>query len=94
MDAIIDWKLAQLLLGGITVDKLKNKLWGILSYLNNSVPTPNDQTFIPFVIFPPYFYSDLSFLTFSYIFLNCSYLYNAIFNDVMNFELILFLEVD
>ena len=41
LNAIFDWKLFQLPLGGITVEKLKNKLWGIFSYLHARDPTPN-----------------------------------------------------
>ena len=41
LNAIIDWKWAQLLLGGIIVEKLKNPLWGIFYYFNTRVPTTN-----------------------------------------------------
>ena len=78
--------LDQLIMEGIIVEKLKNPLWGILSYLDNRVPTPNEQLFITFVLFPPYFFSYLSFLTFSYILLYYFYLDVAIFGNIMKFE--------
>ena len=33
-NAIVYWKLYKLLLGDIIVDKLKNLLWGVFSYLD------------------------------------------------------------
>ena len=60
LNAIFNWKLAQLLLGGIIIEKLKNPLWWILYYFNTKVPTPNKQPFLPFIILPPYVCSDLS----------------------------------
>ena len=38
LNAILYWKLSQLVLGDITVEKLKNQLWGIFSYLHTRVP--------------------------------------------------------
>ena len=78
-------------MGGIIVEKLKNSLWLIFSYFGTRFPTPNKQPFLPFVILPPYFYSDLSQLTFSNILLYCSYSGVAIFYGVMRFEFNLFL---
>ena len=64
----------------------------IFSYLNTKVPTPNEQPFLPFLIFPPYFCSDLSLLKFYYILLYHSYLDVSIFCNVMKFEFNLFLQ--
>ena len=69
LNAIFYWKLAQLLLGVIIFQKLKNPLWGIFLYFDTLIPTPNEQTFLLFLIFPPYIFLDLSLFTFSFIFL-------------------------
>ena len=90
LNTIFDWKLAQLLLGGFIIDKTKNLLWGIFSYFNTGVPTPNEQPFLNFFISPPYYCSDLSLLNFYYIFLYCYYSYVDIFNEVTKLELNLF----
>ena len=84
------WKLAQLLLGGIISEKPKNTLWRRFYYFDTRLPKPNEQPFLHFVILPPYFCSDLSLLTFYYVLMYFSYLYAAIFDDVMNFEFHLF----
>ena len=44
LNAIFYWKLAQLLMGGIIVEKLRNKLWRIFSYADNMVTTPKQAT--------------------------------------------------
>ena len=49
LNPIFYWKLAQLLLGGIIVEKLTNWLWEILYYFGTRVPTPNNQHFLHFV---------------------------------------------
>ena len=92
-NAIFYWKLDQPPLGGITVEKLKNPLWEIFSYLDTRVPTPNKQPFLHFIILPPYFCSDFSLITFSYIFLYCSYSDIIIFDDILNFDFIYFCKV-
>ena len=89
-NAIFYWIFAQLIMGGIIVDRLNNLMWGVFSYFDTRFPTPNEQSFINFVILPPYFCSDLSLLTFSYILLYCYYSDVSIFGDVMKFELNLF----
>ena len=43
LNAIFYWKLAQLLLEGITVEKLNNPLRGVLFYFHTMVPIPNKQ---------------------------------------------------
>ena len=78
---------------GITAEKLNNLLWGIFSFFHTRVPTPNEQTILPFVILPLYFCSDLSLQTSSYILFYCSYLDVAIFDDVMKLEFNFFLKV-
>ena len=85
MNAIFYWRLAQLLLGGIIVEKPKNPLWRILSYFDNRISTPKEQPFLPFAILTLYFFSDLSLLTFSYILLYCYYFDVEIFDDTMEF---------
>ena len=37
LNAILYWKSSQLVLGDINVEKLKNQLWGVLSYLHTKV---------------------------------------------------------
>ena len=66
-------------------------MWGVFYYFNTTVPTLNKKPFLTFVILPPYFCSDLSFINFSYLFLYYSYLSVTIFYNVMNFEFKLFL---
>ena len=48
MNAIFYWKLVQLLLEDIIVEKLKNPLCGILYYFDTMVTTLNKQPFLPF----------------------------------------------
>ena len=75
-------------MGGIISKRLNNPLLGIFYYFDNGNPTPNKQPFLPLLILPPYFCSDLSLLAFSYILLYCSYLDVVIFDDVMMFEIL------
>ena len=82
LNVIFSWKLAELILGGIIVEKVKNPLWGMLSYFYTRVPTPNKQPFIRFLILSPCFCSDLSLLTFSYILFYFFYMDVGIFNGV------------
>ena len=88
LNVIFYCKLSQLILGGILFKKLNNPLWGLFSYFGTRVSTPNDQSFLPFVILPSYFCSYFSFLAFSYILF--SYLDVAIFNNIMKFGFNLF----
>ena len=67
LNAVFYWKLDQLLLSYITVEKLKNQLWGVFSYFRTRVSTPKEKPFLPFVIFSLYFCWDLSLLIFYYI---------------------------
>ena len=87
LNAIFFWKLSQLLLGDIIVDKLKNLLWAVFSYFDTKVPTPNKQPFIPFLIMTTYFCSDIQLFIFSYMLLYCSDLDVSIFDDIIKFEL-------
>ena len=48
LNAIFDWRLAQLLLGETIVEKPKNPLWGIFYYFDTRVTTPNEQPFLHF----------------------------------------------
>ena len=91
LNAILYWKLAQLLLGGIIFDKLKSILLGVLSYFYTGVPTPNKQPFLFSIILSPYFYLDLSLHNFSYIPFYFYYSYVASFNNKIKFEFNLFL---
>ena len=59
LNAISYWKLSQLILGSVIVEKMKNPLQGIFSYFDTRVPTPNKKPFIHFLIFPPCFCSYL-----------------------------------
>ena len=86
LNVIFDWKWSQLIIGGIIVEKLRNSLWGIFSYLYTSIPTPNEQPFLQFSILTPYFCSYLSLIIFSYILLYCYCSDVAIFDNVMKFE--------
>ena len=69
-------------------------MWGLFSYLDTRVPAPNEQPFLHFVIFPPYFFLYLLLLNFSCILLYCSYSDVAIFDDVMMFEFNYFCKVN
>ena len=52
LNAIFYWKLFQLLLEGIILEKLKNSLWwGILSYFDTK-----NQPFLHFLILPLYYF--------------------------------------
>ena len=44
LNVIFDWKWSQLIIGGIIVEKLRNKLWRIFSYADNMVTTPKQAT--------------------------------------------------
>ena len=55
-NAIFYSKFAQLLLGGIIVENLKNPLWEMFSCLDIRVATSNKQPFLPFLKLPPYFF--------------------------------------
>ena len=79
-------KLAQLLIRDIIIEKIKNPLWGVFSHFGTRVPTPHEQPFLHFLIFPPYFCSYLPLLALSCLLLYCSYLDIFIFYYVIKFN--------